>query len=167
MLTRSFHHGSKGPLYVGRNTRFMNTRSISLGESVGFGPNSRVECYPQHELSVGPCISIGSNTSFGDFSHIGAINHVYIGSYVLGGSNILIIDHTHGFPKDDMQSQVETPPRLRPLHSKGAITIEDSVWLCDGCVILAGAHIGKGAIISAGSVVSSNVAPYTIHSGGS
>lgn len=45
------------------------------------------------------------------------------------------------------------------------IIIENHTWLCSGCTIMPGVHIGTGAIISANAYVASNVPPYTIMSG--
>jgi len=49
--------------------------------------------------------------------------------------------------------------------SKGPVTIEDDVWIGYGSIILSGVKIGQGAIVAAGSVVTNNVAPYSIVGG--
>jgi acetyltransferase-like isoleucine patch superfamily enzyme len=49
--------------------------------------------------------------------------------------------------------------------SKGAIVIEDEVWLGFGTIVLSGTRIGKGAIVAAGSVVTKDVPPYSIVGG--
>lgn len=56
-------------------------------------------------------------------------------------------------------------PTLNDATSKGPIIIEDEVWIGANAVILSGITLGKGAIIAAGSVVTSNVAPYAIVGG--
>jgi len=45
------------------------------------------------------------------------------------------------------------------------IIIDDDVWIGHGAIILAPAHIGRGAIIAAGSVVASSVPAYSIVGG--
>lgn len=45
------------------------------------------------------------------------------------------------------------------------VVIENHTWLCSGCTIMPGVHIGTGAIISANAYVASNVPPYTIMGG--
>lgn len=45
------------------------------------------------------------------------------------------------------------------------VVIENHTWLCSGCTIMPGVHIGTGAIISANAYVASNVPPYTIMAG--
>ena len=42
------------------------------------------------------------------------------------------------------------------------VVIEDDVWVGHGAIILAGARIGRGSIIGAGSVVVGQVDPYSI-----
>lgn len=49
--------------------------------------------------------------------------------------------------------------------SKGDIVIEDDVWIGYRSTILSGIHIGRGAIIAAGSVVTKNIPPYAIVGG--
>ena len=43
--------------------------------------------------------------------------------------------------------------------------IDNDVWIGDGVVIMPGCRIGQGAIIGANSVVTKDVAPYTICAG--
>lgn len=45
------------------------------------------------------------------------------------------------------------------------VVIENHTWLCSGCTIMPGVHVGTGAIISANAYVASNVPPYTIMAG--
>lgn len=49
--------------------------------------------------------------------------------------------------------------------SKGNIVIDDDVWIGYGSIILSNVHIGQGAIIGAGSVVTKDVPPYAIVAG--
>ncbi|RZT05402.1 Acetyltransferase (isoleucine patch superfamily) [Duganella sp. CF402] len=49
--------------------------------------------------------------------------------------------------------------------SKGPIVVEDDVWIGYNSTILSGVTIGQGAIIAAGSMVTKDVAPYSIVGG--
>ncbi|WP_373032907.1 CatB-related O-acetyltransferase [Sulfurovum sp.] len=51
------------------------------------------------------------------------------------------------------------------MRSKGSIHIDDEVWIGFGATILSGVTVGKGAVISAGSVVTKDVPPYSIVGG--
>ena len=49
--------------------------------------------------------------------------------------------------------------------SKGNIIVENDVWIGYGSTIMYGVHIGQGAVIAAGSVVTKDVPPYAIVGG--
>ncbi len=49
--------------------------------------------------------------------------------------------------------------------SKGDIIVEDDVWIGYRSLILSGVHIGQGAVIAAGAIVSKDVPPYAIVGG--
>lgn len=49
--------------------------------------------------------------------------------------------------------------------TKGPTIIGNDVWIGVGAIILSGTKIGDGAVIGAGSVVSSDIPPYAIASG--
>ena len=46
-----------------------------------------------------------------------------------------------------------------------SITIEDDAWIGSRVFIMPGVTIGKGAIVGAGSVVTSNVPPFQRYAG--
>lgn len=48
---------------------------------------------------------------------------------------------------------------------KGSIVIEEDAWIGTGAVILPNVTIGEGAVVGANSVVTKNVAPYTVVGG--
>ena len=49
--------------------------------------------------------------------------------------------------------------------SKGDITVDNDVWIGYGATIMSGVHIGQGAIVAAGAVVTKDVPPYAIVGG--
>jgi galactoside O-acetyltransferase len=56
----------------------------------------------------------------------------------------------HDFSRTDMPMQNQG-------HHHGDIVIEDDVWIGANTVVLKGVHIGRGAIIGAGAVVTKNI----------
>ncbi|MDY2949120.1 MAG: CatB-related O-acetyltransferase, partial [Lachnospiraceae bacterium] len=48
---------------------------------------------------------------------------------------------------------------------KGNILVDDDVWIGYGVVVMSGVHIGQGAVIAAGAVVTKDVPPYSIVGG--
>lgn len=53
----------------------------------------------------------------------------------------------------------------REAISKGNIIVDDDVWIGYRATILSGVHIGQGAVIAAGAVVTKDVPPYAIVGG--
>lgn len=49
--------------------------------------------------------------------------------------------------------------------SKGNILVDDDVWIGYGATIMSGVHIGQGAVVAAGAVVTKDVPPYAIVGG--
>lgn len=73
-----------------------------------------------------------------------------IGENVLIGPNTAIVAANHEFERTD-----------RPINTQGlsaeGITIHDDVWIGATCTILDGVTLGEGAVVAAGSVVTSSV----------
>ncbi len=49
--------------------------------------------------------------------------------------------------------------------SKGHITIENDVWIGANAIVLSGVHIGNGAVIAAGALISKSVPAYAVVGG--
>lgn len=49
--------------------------------------------------------------------------------------------------------------------SRGDIVVDDDVWIGYGATIMSGVHIGQGAVVAAGAVVTKDVPPYAIVGG--
>ena len=81
-------------------------------------------------------------------------NDFYIGNNVLFGHGVTLATLNH------MQS-----PKDRGSMIPKAIHIGDDVWIGSNSTILQGVTIGNGAIVGAGSVVTKDVAPYTVVAG--
>lgn len=104
-----------------------------------------VHCYnqPEEHLSIGAYCSVADNTWF-----------------MLGGEHDYKTLMTYPFKNRITKNEIQEA------ITKGPIIVEDDVWIGCNCVILSGTHIGQGAVIGAGSVVSGNVPPYAIFAGG-
>ena len=50
-------------------------------------------------------------------------------------------------------------------RSRGDIVVDDDVWIGYGATIMSGVHIGQGAVVAAGAVVTKDVPPYAIVGG--
>jgi len=158
-----FDKTSISPVFFDRGARFFNSKQISLGKNVAFGINARIEVHNDTPVFHSKIV-IGHGSSFGDNCHIGAFESVNIGSFVLVGSNVLIIDHNHGNSRTELSKDVLISPRYRPLSAK-KIIIEDDVWIGDGVMVLPGSHIKRGAVIAANTVVNDVIDEKSIFTG--
>jgi len=92
---------------------------------------------------------------------------LYIGNFCSIAENVHFVFAEHNykrlstFPFDEF---VLNGKEYNP--TKGAIIVEDDVWIGMNCTILSGVTIHQGAVIGAGSVVSKDVPPYAIYAGG-
>lgn len=112
-------------------------------------------------------VRVGNHT-YGGLNVLNCTNNkLIIGSYCSIAKQtafILGVDHrmsgisTYPFRKLMIQGEQEA-------ISKGDIVIEDDVWIGYGAIILSGVHIGQGAAVAAGAVVSKDVPPYAIVGG--
>ena len=127
------------------------------GKNVIFYPTKSDFMYKN--ISICNDVFIGPGASF-----IAAISHIYIGNKVLFGPNVTIRGGNHschiiGKFMADYHNEDKLPTDDVP------VIIEDDVWVGTGVTILKGVHVGRGAIIAAGAVVTKNVPPYSIVGG--
>lgn len=71
------------------------------------------------------------------------------------------IDHLSTFPFRVMMLKNSEIEAL----DKGGIVVDDDVWIGYRATILDGVHIGQGAIVGAGAVVTKDVPPYAVVGG--
>jgi acetyltransferase-like isoleucine patch superfamily enzyme len=117
---------------------------------------SGVKLYAEHSGTV---ISIGSNTRIhGSCLH--AKSSITVGRRCLIAANCQIFDCSGHDPSfDDVANRVNTHGVCRP------IVIEDDVWIGAHTIVLPGVTIGRGSIIGAGSVVTSNIPAMVVAAG--
>lgn len=138
-------------------------KCIVIGKNVSIGKNSIINAWEKHQdNNYTPEISIGNNTHLGEGCHISAINKIIIGNNVLMGRRISIIDNSHG---DATLKDFMEPPSKRKLTFKGAIIIEDNVWIGDKATILSDVTIGINSIVGANSLVTKDVPSNTVVGG--
>lgn len=85
---------------------------------------------------------------------------IYIGKHVGIGANVIIYDN-------DFHS-LDPFERIHKGDGKvksAEVYIDDYAWIGGNSIILKGVRIGRAAVIGAGSVVTSDVPPYTIYAG--
>ncbi|HLF26132.1 MAG TPA: acyltransferase [Anaerolineae bacterium] len=100
-------------------------------------------------------ITLGRDCFIGEANVIRGQGGVSIGNDVYTGPlvQVLAVNHVYRDP--------DTPIRLQGITAQG-ITIEDDVWLAAGVIVLDGVRIGRGSVIGAGAVVTSDIPPDSI-----
>ena len=126
-------------LHIGRNATLWAPDRIAIGNNVYIGKDINIEC----------------NCEIGDF--------------------VLIANRVAFVGKQDHDSRLlGVPVRFSPWigstrqpspwrHEK--VVVETDVWIGYGAIVMTGVRIGRGAIVATGSVVTKDVAPYTIVAG--
>lgn len=163
-------HNAENLCYLGKNSYMDFPYIINGGKNIKIGDNfhccrgCRIQAVDRYENHVyTPKIIIGNNVSINMDAEISAINSIIIEDGVQIASNVLIVDHYHGrIDKTDMEV---VEPSKRCLYSKGAVRIEENVWIGYGVAILPNVTIGRGSIIGANSVITKSIAPYSVVAG--
>jgi len=115
-------------------------------------------------------IKIGDECYVGEDTRIWAASSINIGNRVLISHQVNIFDsQTHSL------SAKKRNEHFKAIFSTGhpdnidlderPVVIEDDVWVGCSSIILRGVHIGRGAVIGAGSVVTKDVPDWTVVAG--
>jgi acetyltransferase-like isoleucine patch superfamily enzyme len=144
LLRRHFHaDGLILALPGGPSPRVKNHGGEIRVESCCFEAGVSIEVYP------GACLTIGKGTYFNRNCVVIAAESVRIGRWVKIGWDVVIMD-------TDLHGHSGRPACSRP------VVIEDEVWIGCRALVLKGVHVGRGAIIAAGAIVTKDVPPRTI-----
>jgi acetyltransferase-like isoleucine patch superfamily enzyme len=98
-------------------------------------------------------IAIGDFTSIGDRCILDGRGGLRIGNSVNFSTGVWVWTMQHKV--NDPVFGCESSP----------VVIEDYAWISCRTVVLPGVHVGKGAVVAAGAVVTKDVEPYTIVGG--
>lgn len=104
-------------------------------------------------------LEIGDNTYIGESNNLRAAGGIRIGAHCLISQGVSIISTNHSIGRG--VPITEQPSR----NDRKGVVLEDDVWLGTNSTILPGVTIGKGAIVAAGSVVTTSVDAYAIVAG--
>lgn len=119
--------------------------------------------YPgQYEFGVGSYgLPLVRDWKEGATLKIGAFCSIATNVQVLLGGH----HHTGWLSTYPFSSMLENADLPECSISRGDVVIGSDVWLCSDAIILSGVSIGHGAIVSAGSLVTRDVEPFSIVAG--
>jgi acetyltransferase-like isoleucine patch superfamily enzyme len=115
-------------------------------------------------------ITIGRWCYVGEGTRIWSQSSISIGDYVLI-AHLVDIHDTNSHPIEWQERRLDTEAILSggyrtPTQTVSApVTIEDDAWIGFKATVLKGVRIGRGAIVSAGAVVTKDVEPWTVVAG--
>jgi acetyltransferase-like isoleucine patch superfamily enzyme len=90
---------------------------------------------------------------------VAAVEHTEIGDHCMLANGCLVTDGNHRFDDPDR------PVPWQGFTTKGPTVLEDNVWLGANVVVTSGVRIGRRSVIGANSVVTEDIAPYSIAAG--
>jgi acetyltransferase-like isoleucine patch superfamily enzyme len=102
-------------------------------------------------------IFIGNNCRINTGVYILGLNHVSLGNNVVLSARTMILDSgldIEHFIQGDLT-----------VHTNAFVKIEDNAWIGAGSIVLPGVTVGHNSIVAAGSVVTTDVKPYTLVGG--
>ena len=146
-----FRFKNKKKVMIESGCEFRAPRNINfLDHGVIIGKN----CFFTAEGGV---IEIDANSAFNRNAHINASvgGKIKLGKFVIVGPNTVMRTSGHNY------SNPLVPIRYQG-HIIKNITIDDDVWIGSNVIILGGVNIGRGAVIGAGAVVTTDIPQYAI-----
>jgi acetyltransferase-like isoleucine patch superfamily enzyme len=136
---------------------------ISLGHDVYLGREVELTA------AGGGSVCIDDDTSIQDCSII--FGNVQIGAHCLFGKYTFVASRGHSFRdrppwliRDQDHLMLSHPASAEAL-AKGLVRIEDDCWISQSVIVSPGVYIGRGAVVGANTVVTSDVGPYEVHGG--
>ena len=163
--------------YPHRTHRLLNALSerttLQVAPSVQIAPRcllrGTVELQPDVRISTRSVLSgditVGTGTNLEPDCEL--IGDVEIGNYCAIARETMFQESNHETGKPSVQRRLyETVLDSElPYTTKGPITVGSDVWFGARSIVLSGVSIGHGAVVAAGSVVTSDVEPYAIVAG--
>jgi acetyltransferase-like isoleucine patch superfamily enzyme len=143
--------------------------STSSPSRIALGRGAYVGRHVELTAAQGGSIVIGDDTSLQDEClisgdvRIGA--HCLFGKYIFAGSTHHRFRDKPSWLIRDQDASIHAHPAEAVGAISAPIRIEDDCWLGQGVVVQPGIYVGRGAVIGANTVVTSDIGPYEIHGG--
>ncbi len=154
----------EGPLWIDPSATVSPDARIhasSRGSRIRIGAHSHI-----YDYVVFRAVGGVGDISIGEHCYINPHTVIYSGSGVRFGNYVLIGPACVIAPANHAIDRLDVPIRHQGfMPSRGGVVIDDDVWVGAHCTLLDGTHIGRGAVIAAGAVVSGTVEPYAIYGG--
>lgn len=127
---------------------------VQIDKSVNIGPGAFITA------RKGGFISIASGTSL----NIDVMLNADLGGQIIIGKDCLIGPRVVFRTANHIYADRNKPIKTQG-HTFKDIILENDIWIGANSVILSGVKIGQGSIVGAGSVVTGDVAPFSVVGG--
>ena len=132
---------------------------LVIGDDVRI--NGRIAITFAVRYSAAPLLEIGDGSSIGHNTSFVVGKRISVGKGCLIANDVSVFD-APGHPASAPLRRAGAPA---PSEAVKPVTISDNVWIGQRGIICPGVTIGEGAVVSAGSVVMTDVAPHMIVAG--
>lgn len=173
LFYRSIFRSMGADAVWGRNIVLRHPNKITIGSRVAVDDNCLLDAKGGGDMGIrisddvliarstilqckGGGISIGAHTTIGSQTQIASVGGTII------GKNVMISGQCYLGGGRYRTDDPNTPIAQQGLYSKGAILIEDDVWIGAGVIVQDGACIGRGSVIGAGAVIRDDVPEMTV-----
>lgn len=138
---RPFH----GPIFRYWRSAVLRMWGAKIGRKCAI--SAKADIWAPWNLELGDYVAIANGVEIYNVSKITMGNHITVSqeSYLCTASH-------------------DISRLLKPLVHK-PIVIGDFSWVCSRSIVLPGVHIGDGAVVAAGAVVTKDVEPWTVVGG--
>ena len=153
----------------------LKIRGLQSGKGTRIG---KIHCDWPNKINIGTDCEIQDDVDFrlwqpfNDSSYIKMGENVFIGhacefvcnTKIIIGNNVMLAPRVSIYAENHVFDNPDILIRDQGVAYQTVI-IEDDCWIAANSIILAGVTIGKGSVVAAGSVVTENVAPYSVVAG--
>ena len=157
----SFYHtlGRVQFASLGRSSRFQGWIEMpQRGGRISIGRNAHICSQVEFSVTAGAELIVGDDVFIGRGTLISSHRRVHLGAHVLIAEHVSIHDNNHG--RSDA---------TRPIGQQGftdkPLYVGDGSWIGARCILVKGAGLGRGCVLGAGSVLTRELADYSVATG--
>jgi len=145
---------------IGHGTFIDKTVQVNGWQNITIGHSSIISEFAWLNLNVRKegikQIIIGNNCYIGKRSVLSPAHQIIVGDYCMIVQDCKLLGSDHVF-SDPMSPYLTTGTTF-----EGSINLESNVWVGAGVSIVGNVSIGRGSVIGAGSIVTSDIPPFSI-----
>jgi acetyltransferase-like isoleucine patch superfamily enzyme len=179
-LLRARLGASGGPVFCGARVRVLHARHVRAGRDLNLEEGCFINglsrrgvvfgdrCTVGRDAIVAPTgllggppgegLRMGDRSNLGAWAYVGCSGFISLGNDVLMGPRVSLLAENHNLDTTDEPIKAQGVTRL-------PITLEDDVWIGADSTIVGGVTVGRGSVVAAGSVLTSDVEPYAVVAG--